>query len=83
MGGGAWDANNYKARTAGEGVFAVNYTNGAYGSSGLTKAFVEAEGKVTGTASVTIPMTIMVLFGQGSKTITVVCDEPPRDCWRP
>ncbi|MEJ7934001.1 TadE/TadG family type IV pilus assembly protein [Sphingobium sp. AN558] len=78
MGGGAWSATNYKARTTAEGIFNINYVSGSYGSSGLTKSFVESQGKVSGTASVVLPMTIMVIFGQSSKTISVVCDAEMR-----
>ncbi|BBF70944.1 hypothetical protein sphantq_00739 [Sphingobium sp. AntQ-1] len=78
MAGGAWNANGDKARTTAEGIFNINYVPGSYGSSTLSKNFIENQGKVTGTASVTIPMTIMVIFGQSTKTIAVTCDAEMR-----
>lgn len=78
MAGGAWDADNYKARSTAEGIFNINYVPGSYGSSGLTKSFTEYQGNVSGTASVTIPMTIMVLFGYSTKAISVHCDAEMR-----
>lgn len=78
MAGGAWNASNEKARSTAEGIFNINYVPGAYGSGGLTKTFSENQGKVTGTASVSLPMTIMVIFGQSSKTIEVTCDAEMR-----
>jgi Flp pilus assembly protein TadG len=78
MAGGAWNANADKARTTAEGIFNINYVPGSYGSSALTKSFTEYQGKVTGTAAVTIPMTIMVVFGYSTKTINVTCDAEMR-----
>ncbi|EQB16270.1 pilus assembly protein [Sphingobium lactosutens] len=78
MGGGAWNAGNNKARTTADGIFNINYVPGSYGSSNLTKSFTELKGKVTGSASVTIPMTIMVIFGYSTKTVGVTCDAEMR-----
>lgn len=78
MAGGAWNANADKARRTAEGIFNVNYLAGAYGSTALGKSFTESRGKVTGTASATIPMTIMVLFGHSTTTIAVTCDAEMR-----
>ncbi|MFY9350211.1 MAG: TadE/TadG family type IV pilus assembly protein [Sphingobium sp.] len=78
MAGGAWNANADKARRTAEGIFNINYLDGAYGSSALSKSFTESRGKVTGTAAVTIPMTVMVLFGQSTKRISVTCDAEMR-----
>lgn len=78
MAGGAWNANADKARRTAEGIFNINYLEGSYGSSALAKSFTESRGKVTGTAAVTIPMTIMVLFGQSTKRIDVTCDAEMR-----
>lgn len=78
MGGGAWNAHNDKARLTADGIFNINYVPGSYGSSDLAKTFTERQGKVTGTASVTIPMTIMVIFGFPTKTVAVTCDAEMR-----
>jgi Flp pilus assembly protein TadG len=78
MAGGAWNANGEKARTTAEGIFNINYVPGSYGSSALSKSFTESQGKVSGVASVTIPMTIMVIFGQSTKSIAVHCDAEMR-----
>ncbi len=78
MAGGAWAANNEKARTTAEGIFNINYVPGSYGSSELSKRFSESQGKVSGSASVIIPMTVMVIFGYGTKTISVNCDAEMR-----
>ncbi|MEC7933810.1 MAG: TadE/TadG family type IV pilus assembly protein, partial [Pseudomonadota bacterium] len=78
MGGGAWNAHNDKARLTADGIFNINYVPGSYGSSDLVKTFTERQGKVTGTASVTIPMTIMVIFGFPTKTVAVTCDAEMR-----
>lgn len=78
MGGGAWNADNEKARAAAEGIFKINYVPGSYGSSNLLTNFSEYQGKVSGQASVIIPMTVMVVFGHGTKTIDVHCDAEMR-----
>lgn len=78
MGAGAWSANSSKANTVALQLFDANFTAGAYGSGILTRSFSESNGKVTGTASVPLPMTIMQIFGSASKTIAVTCDAEMR-----
>jgi Flp pilus assembly protein TadG len=78
MGSGAWTANSGKPNTTAVSMFDANFLNGAYGTSGRTRTFAEDSGKVTGTASVQVPMTIMRIFGQGAKTINVTCDAEMR-----
>lgn len=78
MGGGAWSANSNKANTTAENIFNANFVSGAYGTSGLTKAFSEDAGNVTGTASVVVPMMIMKVFGFTTKTISVTCSAEMR-----
>ena len=78
MGTGAWSYNSYAARSAAETMFAANFLSGAYGSSGLSRTYTESNGKVNGTASVVLPMSIMKIFGQSNKTITVTCDAEMR-----
>jgi hypothetical protein len=50
----------------------------AYGASGVTKAFTENAGKVSGTASAELPMTLMRIFGRTTETLTVTCDAEMR-----
>lgn len=78
MSGGSWSANSYKARTTAENMFKANFQQSAYGTTGGTPTFVENSGKVTGTASAQVPMTIMKVFGQESRTISVTCDAEMR-----
>jgi Flp pilus assembly protein TadG len=78
MGGGAWNANSNKANTTAENIFNANFISGSYGSTGLTKAFSENAGNVTGTASATVPMAIMKVFGFTNKTISVTCSAEMR-----
>jgi len=74
MGGGAWNANSNAANTVAVNFFDANFQNGAYGTNGRTRAFTESGGKVTGVASAVVPMTIMKIFRQSARTLTVTCD---------
>jgi Flp pilus assembly protein TadG len=74
MGGGAWNANSNAATTVAVNFFDANFQNGAYGTTGRTRAFTESSGKVTGTASAVVPMTIMKIFRQSARTLNVTCD---------
>ncbi|KKW90082.1 Tad domain-containing protein [Sphingobium chungbukense] len=78
MGGGAWAANNNQALNAATGMFDANFRPGSYGSGTVMRSFNESAGKVTGTASVPLPMAIMRIFGIASKTIEVACDAEMR-----
>ena len=78
MAAGTWAANNNAANTAAEQFFANNFASGSYGTSNLTRAFAETNGRVTGTASVRVPMTLMRIFGQPIRTISVACDAEMR-----
>lgn len=78
MGSGAWDANGGIANTQALRMFDQNFESGAYGSSGLTRSYVESGGNVTGTASVTVPMALMQVLGVQSKVITVSCQAESR-----
>jgi Flp pilus assembly protein TadG len=78
MGAGQWSANSNAANTAAEQFFDGNFENNAYGTINRTRSFAEAAGRVTGTASATVPMTLMRIFGQESRTITVECDAEMR-----
>lgn len=80
MGGGSWSANTYAPRTEAERFFDANYNKDAYGvdRNTVVKTFSEAAGKVTGTASATVPMTLMRIFGKTSETLSVTCDAEMR-----
>lgn len=78
MGAGAWNANDNAASKAATQFFDGNFADGAYGTSGRTRTFTEAAGKVSGAASVVVPMTIMRIFGSRSQTLNVVCDAEMR-----
>lgn len=78
MGSGAWDANGGIANTQALRMFDQNFESGAYGSSGLTRSYVESGGNVTGTASVTVPMALMQVLGVDSKVIAVSCQAESR-----
>lgn len=73
MGLGTWAANNNAAKTQAEKLFDQNFPSGVYGTTGLVRSFSEANGNVTGTASVSIPMTFMRALGQESEVVTVNC----------
>lgn len=78
MGASAWAADGGAANTAALQFFDGNYATGAYGTTGLTRAFAETAGKVTGSASVIVPMTLMRIFGVQSQSLSVVCDAEMR-----
>jgi Flp pilus assembly protein TadG len=76
MGSGTWGSDD---RDAARQYFDANFTStGMYGSGAATVAFAESAGKVTGTASATLPMTIMQVFGKTNETLTVTCDAEMR-----
>jgi Flp pilus assembly protein TadG len=78
MGAGVWNFDSYAARDAAEGFFDANIQADPYGATGLTRSFTEDAGKVMGTASATVPMTLMQVFGKESQTLTVTCDAEMR-----
>lgn len=54
--------------------FNTNFVDGKYGTSGRTSSFTASNtGAVTGTASITVPMTLMSIFRIPSRTIAVSC----------
>ncbi len=73
MGLGTWVANNNAANTQAERLFDQNFPSGAYGTTNRVRTFSESNGNVTGTASVTVPMTLMQVLGQKSQVVTVNC----------
>ncbi len=74
MGGGVWSQNSFAPRTAAERFFDANIATNAYGSSAVSRSFTESGGKVTGTVSATVPMTLTRVIGRSSETIAVTCD---------
>ncbi|PAX08472.1 TadE/TadG family type IV pilus assembly protein [Sphingomonas lenta] len=78
MGAGAWAADSNRARTVADRFFDVNFQQGLYGTETLTRNYVENAGKVTGTASVIVPMTLMRIFNFQQTTVDVVCDAEMR-----
>lgn len=71
MGAGSWGTDDSDAAVK---FFDGNYQSGAYGSGTITKAFTENAGKVTGTASTVLPMTLMRVLGKTTETLSVTCD---------
>ncbi|MEA3015326.1 MAG: hypothetical protein QOI38_48 [Sphingomonadales bacterium] len=78
MGAGQWNANSNAANAAAQRFFDNNFENNAYGTSSLTRTFSEAAGRVTGVASVTVPMTLMRIFGTTQHLVSVACDAEMR-----
>ncbi len=78
MAGGAWADNSGRANTQANAAFTANFESGAYDTENLAKSFSESGGKVTGTASVDIPMTLMKVLGQEERTISVSCSAEMR-----
>jgi Flp pilus assembly protein TadG len=78
MGGGTWSQSNYAPRTSAENFFDANYQSDAYGATDRQRSFTENAGKVTGTASAVLPMTLMRIFGRTTETLSVTCDAEMR-----
>ncbi|MEJ7927674.1 Tad domain-containing protein [Sphingobium sp. AN641] len=78
MGAGAWSANSNKANAVALELFDANFGTNPYGTNTTSRSFTESSGKVTGTASVIVPMTVMKIFGQTNKTISITCDAEMR-----
>lgn len=76
MGAGTWAANNNRALQKANEFFTANFKGGVYGTNtgSLTRSFTEAGGRVTGTATVAVPMTLMRVLGVQSSSLTVNCD---------
>ncbi|KQN26176.1 hypothetical protein ASE86_08480 [Sphingomonas sp. Leaf33] len=78
MGGGTWSYNNNYAQAQANQFFDGNFNSGMFSSTTPVRQFTEAAGKVTGTASATIPMTLMRIFGKTDETLAVTCDAEMR-----
>lgn len=82
MGGGTWTqdvggVDDYPKAMA-EKFFEGNYDRTAYGATNVAKTFTESAGRVSGTASATVPMTLMRIFGKTEETLSVTCDAEMR-----
>ncbi|WP_159712890.1 TadE/TadG family type IV pilus assembly protein [Sphingomonas sp. AX6] len=78
MGAGVWTQANGMPNATAERFFAANIGQNPYGANGLEHEFNESAGRVTGTASADVPMTLMRIFGFEERTITVSCDAEMR-----
>ena len=78
MGLGKWADNSNAANTQAERLFDQNFPSGVYGTTNRVRTFAESNGIVIGTASVTIPMTLMRVLGQESQVVKVNCQAEMR-----
>lgn len=82
MGGGTWSQKvgntEQYPKVMAEKYFEGNYDRTDYGAQNITRNFRESAGKVTGTASADVPMTIMRVFGMDTTTLSVTCDAEMR-----
>jgi Flp pilus assembly protein TadG len=61
-------------QTTANQYFAANFETGRFGTSGLVKSFASADGEtVRGTASVSVPTTLMRMFGNDEVVVDVQC----------
>ncbi len=74
MGTGTWTSGG---ATTNEGralaLFDGNFKDGDYGTGTRTRSYSESNGTVTGTASTTVPMTVMRALGFSQKSVSVNC----------
>jgi Flp pilus assembly protein TadG len=78
MGGGTWSQANGTPNRVAVQFFDGNFKTGSYGSTDRSRAFSENAGKVTGTATAVLPMTLMRALRASTKTISVSCDTEMR-----
>lgn len=78
MGGGQWNQDDGRPNATARTFFAANYKTGSFGSTDLTYAFSESAGKVTGTASAELPMTLTRVIGFTTTNIPVTCQAEMR-----
>ncbi|NIJ18522.1 hypothetical protein FHS95_000191 [Sphingomonas naasensis] len=86
MGAGLWSQTgaidgsqetNYPQKIAMR-YFDGNFDRTAYGGTTPAPEFTEAGGKVSGKASVSLPMTLMKIFGRTAETLSVTCEADMR-----
>ncbi|MEG3178491.1 TadE/TadG family type IV pilus assembly protein [Sphingomonas sp. RB3P16] len=75
MGGGIWGSDDNDVALQ---YYDANFQANGYGSTGTTRAFSAVGGTVSGTATATVPMTLMRVLGITTDTITVTCDSEMR-----
>jgi Flp pilus assembly protein TadG len=75
MGSGSWGTDD---NTVAVQFFANNFMPGSYGSTDLTRSYSENAGKVIGTASAVLPMTLMKILGRTSEKLEVTCNAEMR-----
>lgn len=78
MGAGVWTQANGMPGATADRFFNANIEQDPYGATGLEGQFNESAGRVTGTASADVPMTLMRIFGFKERTVTVTCDAEMR-----
>ena len=78
MGSGQWAQASYMPRTRAEQFYDGNFPSNSYGSTGTSRTFTEDAGTVQGTATATVPMTLMRVLGKTTETITVTCEAEMR-----
>jgi Flp pilus assembly protein TadG len=80
MGGGTWAMNNGAPNTAALQFFDGNFPPTAYGGRNLTRSFSENAGKVSGTASVDLQMTLVKVVTKdwAYVTLNVTCQTEMR-----
>jgi Flp pilus assembly protein TadG len=80
MGGGTWAQSNGTPNATAVQFFNANFPATAYGARNLTKSFAENAGKVTGTASVELQMTLVKVVTKdwAYATLSVTCDAEMR-----
>ena len=78
MGGGTWAQSGGMPNTVALQFFDANFQTTAYGSGAVARSFSETAGKVSGTASASLPMTLMRVFGKTAETLAVTCDAEMR-----
>lgn len=75
MGGGAWGTDD---QAVADQFFAANYQAGSYGSTALTHSYTENAGRISGTASAVLPMTLLRVLGFTTQTLAVACNAEMR-----
>ncbi|MDT8758044.1 pilus assembly protein TadG-related protein [Sphingomonas psychrotolerans] len=86
MGAGTWNQTgtidgvqetNYPLKIA-QRYFDGNFDKTAYGGTDPQPQFIETGGKVSGSVSVSLPMTLMKIFGKTTETLSVTCEADMR-----
>lgn len=75
MGSAAWGTTSENAANA---MFSTNFANNYFGGTSLVKDFDGVDGRVNGEVSVNVPMTLMRMFGQEERTVSVTCTSEMR-----